>query len=217
MDTLPLYAPVALFELPSIVKKYPVLFLDGDDIQPIAIMALFRMDENQDRAHSLECTNSLPGVLQLYPFIFEKMPNQDAGVLIFDRNSQYVLPVSSNPLALPLFLKPGVPSQTLEKIASLAAQVYDGRRRAVAFASALKAAGILMPSELQLSVKGHDNMPLRHLYIINDAAYRALPKDTIYDWLQKGWVDAISLILAAQHHHQRPASDQRGADAKIGA
>lgn len=196
LENFPLYAPIAWFELANIARCYPILFIDNDAIFPVAITAPMAGGEIAFNP----ATAILPAVVQLYPFMIEKVPNEDAGVLIFDQKNDQIFPMDQNPLASPLFDSSGTPTHVLRQIAAFAAQFYDGRIRATAFAQAVKTAGILMPSQLELSDIGPNGARLHRLYTINDQAYRALPKDTIYEWLQQGWLDAISLILASQHH-----------------
>ncbi|MDH7785446.1 hypothetical protein QBD01_001464 [Ochrobactrum sp. 19YEA23] len=197
---LPLFAPIASFEFPNIAKHYPILFFNDDAVFPVAITGQVGSGGAVYAPNPTNMQPYLPGVMQLYPFMLEKLPDQDAGVLIFDQKSAQLTPLTENHSAAALFNDAGAPTETLHQIASFAAQLFDGRRRAAAFALALKAAGVLTPSLLEFNEMEPAGLKQHRLYMINEPAYRALPKDTVHDWFLKGWLDLASLVLVTQRH-----------------
>lgn len=207
---LPLFVPIASFEFFKIASCYPILFFNDEDVFPVAITAPISKDGAIYGKHPTDVAPYLPSILQLYPFILEKLPDRDAGVLVFDEKSGRVVPLSENRSAAALFDGAGTPTETLHRIASSAAQVYDGRRRAASFALALKTAGLLTPSALEFNEIGPKDSKQRRFYMINEPAYRALPKDTVEAWFVRGWLDLATLVIATQHnwlnYRHRPVS-----------
>lgn len=196
---LPLFVPIASFEFFKIASCYPILFL--------MMKTSFRLPSQPDQQRWCNlwqtpdrCCALLAQYLATLSVHSGETSRSRCRVLVFDEKSGRVVPLSENRSAAALFDGAGTPTETLHRIASSAAQVYDGRRRAASFALALKTAGLLTPSALEFNEIRPKDSKQRRFYMINEPAYRALPKDTVDAWFVRGWLDLATLVIATQHN-----------------
>lgn len=194
-----LFTPVALFEFAEAAQHYPIMFSNNDAMTPVAVTGLAR---NTDRRQSGGAYKTV--TTRLYPFTLEKLPNQNAGIVIFDAHSKQVVSLADDSNALPFFTESGEPSQELRNLAGYLGQLYDGRRSAEDFSRALKEAGLLVPQELILQSNEEDTQARHLFYVINQKAYRNLPEKTVHLWFQNGWLDAAHMVLLSQQHWSQP-------------
>ncbi|MBM7331481.1 SapC family protein [Agrobacterium sp. S2] len=192
-----LFAPITFQEFADIARFYPILFFNNETTFPVSISG--RVGKG-DRKFSPGTDIYRPAVYQLYPFILEKLPGQDAGILLFDPKGQQVVPINENKEAAPLFTKSGEPSDLLRQIADFAGKIHEGRQIAVAFAEALRSKGVLTPSRFEYSEPGEQGQKVNRLYMINEQAFRALPSSTVYEWFQNGFLEAAQLVMLSQRH-----------------
>lgn len=195
-----LFIPIALFEFINIANHYPIFFLGEDDIFPVAITGLNAHPKTRSEKNT---AIYIPALKQLYPFALHKLPDQPAGVLIFDKDSEQIALSTSNREAAALFDNNGEPTDTLRRISKIAAQFYTSHAQAKQFALALKEAGILTPSKLEFKIIEDGIEKLHPFYMINEQRYRNLPAHIVHSWHQKGWLDAASLINFSHIHWYR--------------
>ena len=195
-----LFTPIALFELINIANHYPIFFLGEDDIIPVAITGL----HNPSVTHSGNTSEIYqPALKQLYPFALHKLPDQAAGVLIFDESSKQITSSAADSSALALFDENGNPTDILYQIGAAAAQFYTGHLQAKKLALALKDVGILIPSQLEFKVQEDGIDKIHPFFMIDEQAYRNLPAHIVHSWHQKGWLDAATLIIFSHLHWHR--------------
>ena len=192
-----LFAPIALQEFADVARCYPILFFNYETTFPVAISG--QIGEGH-RRFSPSTELYRPAVHQLYPFILEKLPEQDAGILLFDPNGRQVVPMNETTEAQPLFNRAGEPTDLLRQIADFAGKIHEGRQMAAAFAEALRSKGVLTPSRLEYNQPVGKGQKTHRLYMINEQAFRALPSSTVYEWFQNGFLDAAQLVLLSQRH-----------------
>lgn len=197
---LPTYVPISLSEFAVVGRKYPILFLRDEITYPVAVTGSISLGGAAFNVSRDLSTSDLPGVLQMDPFMFEKLPDQDNGILIFDENNGRVVPLSDSSQAKPIFDKSGNPTELLKRIALLGAQLYEGRQSAIELSCDLLRYNLLIQSPVEINDYGPHGQRRRRLYAIDERAYRALPSNVIYDWFIKGWIEMISIISLTQRH-----------------
>ncbi|MBA8852556.1 hypothetical protein FHW20_003519 [Ochrobactrum intermedium] len=202
MKTPNLFAPITLAEFADISRCYPILFFNEDAVFPVAIVGQVRRGQQIFSPVASGANAYLPAVYQLYPFMLEKLPDQDAGILLFDSSAGQVVPLEQNAAALPLFDEAGQPTNLLHQLAGFAAQIHEGRRRASLFAEALRNKGLLTPSLVEFSQPSKHGQRRSHLYTISEPTFRALSSNTVYDWFLSGFLEATQLALLSQRHWQ---------------
>lgn len=195
-----LYTPIALFEFIQVASHYPIFFMGEDDIFPVAITGIQPPPPPQSDA---PVALYQPALRQLYPFALHKLPDQAAGVLLFDENSKQVIPSVNDSGALALFDTHGNPTDILQQIGTAAAQFYTGHMQAKKLAMVLKNAAILTPSQLEFKVVEDGVQKIYPFYMIDEQAYRRLPAHIVHNWHQRGWLDAAGLIILSHLHWYR--------------
>lgn len=191
--------PIGFQELPLIAKHYPILFIHSDIIYPVAVLSVdgktnAYIDDNGQWLRNFY----IPLAFQLQPFWLEKLPDQDSGVLIFDKKTDRFNRKSHGTDAGRLFDTGGQPTQLLHQIAISSTQHYHGQIKAKEFARALNNAGVLSVSPLNMN---NANNGVQRILTINEGAYRSLSESTINVWFQAGWIDAVSMVLLSVHAH----------------
>lgn len=195
LKTQSLFTPIALFEFTEVAQHYPIMFANNDTRTPVAVTGLTKKLAGRHSGAGYETVTE-----RLYPFALEKLPNQAAGIVIFDAHSKQVVSLTDNSKAQPFFTESGAPSQELRNLAGYLEQLYYGRRSAEAFSKALKEAGLLLPQELVLQNKNDHKQQLCQFYVINQKAYRDLQEKTVHHWFLNGWLDAAHMVLLSNQH-----------------
>lgn len=195
-----LFAPITLSEFADVSRCYPILFFNEDAVFPVAIVGQVRRGRQTFSPLASGTNTYLPAVYRLHPFMLEKLPDQDAGILLFDPSAGQVVPLEQNGAALPLFDETGQPTNLLRQFAGFAAQIHEGRRQAALFAETLRNKGLLTPSLVEFSQPSEQGQKTSLLYMISEPAFRALPSNTVYDWFQNGFLEAAQLVLLSQRH-----------------
>lgn len=199
LKTKSLFTPIALFEFADVAQHYPIMFCNNDARTPVAVTGLTKNVAGRNSSATYETVTT-----RLYPFALEKLPNQDAGIVVFDAHSKQVVSLDEDSRAQPFFTKSGEPSQELRNLAGYLERLYYGRRNAEVFSKALEEAGLLVPQELAIQSKNEDEQAQYKFYVINQKAYRDLQEKTVHHWFKNGWLDAAQMVLLSQQHWMLP-------------
>jgi hypothetical protein len=80
---------------------------------------------------------------------------------------------------------------------------YDrDRQRTVAFANALKGAGLLKPNRATMTLGDGEKFTLNGFSCVDETTYRVLPADVLVEWQSRAWLDLVALHLASQRNWQ---------------
>lgn len=195
-----LFEPVILPELVEVIQHHSVFFFGDDQLSPVAITGLHT---EADLPSQRMAAGYQTFIRRLYPFALQKLPEQNAGVLVFDAASTRIKPAAENADVTALFAGDGNPTAILHKIGAEAAQYYEGWQQAQEFTTGLKEAGLLIRSPLKFTLEIQGKETPQHFYMIDENAYRNLPANTVYKWFQKGWLEAAGLIILSHLHWYR--------------
>lgn len=191
--------PLGFNEILLAAKHYPVLFLENNNVVPVAIMSLSgRVNAFVQKDGQWLPGHYIPRTFQLYPFTLEKLPEQDNGVLIADMDCQAIIPNADSHKNIRLFDSAGNPTPLLREIASAAQQRYHDGVVGAEFAGLLRDSGVLTQSLVQFVGPEGQNATAARLLAINEPAYRSLPVETIAGWFRSGWLDIASVVLLSQ-------------------
>ena len=187
---------LSLSELGAASVHYPIVFSGGDGLpMPTAIVG-YRDSENLlvEADGGWSPGAYIPCCLRVYPFVFiETAPGLDNLALGVEARS----PLLSESEGEALF-DSGNPTPLLQEKLSLA----DALRRDIdatrAFAEALAAADVLVPEQATLDFISGGTHRLVGFRGIDPARFGALPEPLVFDWWQKGYLEACYAILHSQ-------------------
>lgn len=213
-----LIIPISMHELPLIARQYPIMFMNQGMVQPIAILGTNgKQNSYIEKSGKWRDGYYIPAAIQTYPFALQKLPEKEAGILLFDTKSNKISLEQKANTSGRLFNENGEPTHLLRNIAATHSQFYEGKMQAVDFATLLLAENLLLRTELSFASHTRASQPATMLYRVNEKAYRTLPAATIDQWFRAGWIDAISLILASQNIWEHYLATMRASNAGIGA
>lgn len=195
--------PLGFDEIQFAAAHYPIVFLDNGDIVPVALMGMGTENEFVMKDGRWRPGCYVPQVFQYYPFALEKVADQEEAILILDLASDRITSNVRADASGRLFDNEGEPTGLLRDIATLGAQMYHGRIKAMELAKSLQVANVLEPSIVQFSNGTRTSPDMGRLYAINAHAYRSLMSETITNWFRSAWLDVISVIFLSQQAWSR--------------
>lgn len=206
--------PLTGSELPLAARSYPIVFTEGDNPVPLAIVGL-RDRENlfvEDDGGWAE-GHYIPAYVRRYPFLIITVdgPAGEGGqraVLGID-NVDSVVGASG---VKDLF--DGQEASQFTKDAFEFCKAFETHRRATEpFAKALKEAGLLKKRDAELGLPNGSKMALQGFVTVDEQAFNALKDDTFIAWRRKGWVAWVYAHLMSMANWQTVATyaHKRGA------
>ncbi|GGF56032.1 SapC family protein [Azorhizobium oxalatiphilum] len=205
--------PVVVGEFAAAGRYYPLVFSSDDHAAPLIVTGikagqnLFVGEDGRWRPGTY-----VPSYLRRYPFI--GMASDAGGPLMLGMDGASDHVVSDHRRkgvdAEPLFDAAGAPTQVSRAAIALCEAYTQEHERTAAFAEALKANGLLIEKAVEIRyndparaaggpVEGAAaTMQVNGFRIVDEPAFRALPKDVVATFHANGWLDLIVLHLASQ-------------------
>ncbi len=190
--------PLGIGEFPRAAGQYPIVFVDAGAPMPLAVLGLHGRNLMVGPDGRWREGHYVPAYIRRYPFILVETEAAGDRLPAIDEACGWLLPDGARADATRLFDASGGPSRCVAEMMELCAAVDAEHRRSAAFVQALAGQGILV-------VPRADRDGFR---IVDEAAWRALPAETLGGWHRQGWTDLVALHLASQHCWQALAEFQ---------
>ncbi|MDQ0506626.1 SapC family protein [Xanthobacter agilis] len=191
--------PLVGAEFAQAQRHYPIVFASNDEAMPLAVTGLTTGRNLFVDADGAWASGSyVPGYVRRYPFISIAPEAGGTTMLGLDTTSARVSPDAARDGADPLFTSDGKPTQvgsTAMAFCDAYALEYERTR---AFTAALRAQDLLVERAARINRPDGGEQVVQGFRLIDEAVFRALPKDVVADFHAKGWLDLIVLHLASQ-------------------
>lgn len=187
-------------------------------MQPVAILSTDgKQNAYVDQNGKWRDSFYVPQALQIYPFMMQKLPDREAGILLFDQSSTKIITKGASAVAGRLFTDQKQPTDLLRGIAAMQERFYESKIQADELAALMSNEDLLMNSAISLAHSAQTKQAGATFHQINENAYRMLPADIIEQWFRAGWLDAISLILTSQRIWQQQLAAMQATVEKTGS
>lgn len=206
--------PVTIPEYSAVLKHYPIVFLKEPNYASLLITG-FRQDENLfvNDAGEWSQNTYIPGYVNRYPFIFFEDDQTDQLILCIDVDADSVQENGKTAL-----FDKGEPTEFSKQALEACSNFQQGLNATQHFVKALDEAGILVENQAELSYESTDQkFRLSGFCVVDQDKFKALPKETILDWHEKGWLYLVyahfmsmgnwsSLAALTQKQNEKPAT-----------
>jgi hypothetical protein len=201
-----LSVPVHVNEFADAVRDYPIVFTDKGTPAPLAILGV-EAGRNLfvDEDGAWKADTWLPLYVRRYPFIAVGTAGTAAMSLAIDMGSGLFAPRAVEGRDLPLFDADGQLALASLAGVELCSAWNEGVSMTTAFGNALVESGLLRPGRIELALAGGRKQVIDGYLEVNEAAFRALPAETVTLWHARGWLDLVTLHLASQRNWARLA------------
>lgn len=179
--------PLMAAEFAVACKHYPILFTDGANAQPVALVGL-RSGENLfvNTDGVWEEGAYIPAYVRRYPFIFMESPDKSELTLCVDEAAESVVSGRDNP-----FFADGKPTELTNNALTF---VKDFQGQSVftdAFAKAVLDAGLLVDKRADVSLASGERLSLAGFKVIDEEAFNRLPAEEMLVWRERGWLGLV--------------------------
>ena len=182
---------LAMNEIEHASRDFPVVFMDGDDAFPMAILSL-----NQDHNPFLQDgkwapTTYVPMAIRQYPFVFSnQVSGEGARALMVDRAA--LVPVGSGAVRL---FEGEAPTPMMEGTTKVAQGFQAAIFETKPFFRLLKETGLLSKRRLTLPIKGKPDMDIGAAVVVDETKLAGLQDEVIVEFQRSG-------VLRKIHAHQ---------------
>jgi hypothetical protein len=179
--------PLNAVEFVEAAKHYPIVFTDGDDVVPVAIVGLEQQNYFVGAKGRWEADAYIPAYVRRYPFTFMLVEEKEEFVLCVDEKSpQFREKLSKGVLP---FFEDGKPASLSTNAMAFCTEFQKQMLTTREFCAALKAADLLSPTsaDVKLASNGRD-ISLKGFNVIDEAKFQKLSAETLAEWHKKGWL-----------------------------
>lgn len=196
---------ITALEFLEISKHYPIVFTDGEQPMPLAILGLEAENYFVKKDGSWEEGAYVPAYIRQYPFIFFENAKDQKFFLCIDEESPHFDPDTGKD-ASPLFNKDGSPSPLSSQALEFCTAYYRHHAITKNFVEDLAKHQLLAPYHSQVSLKDGRKATLTGFRMIDESAFNKLSDDVILEFRKKGWLPFIYLALSSASNWNRLAA-----------
>ena len=142
---------------------------------------------------SWEKSAYVPAFLRRYPFWMTLEDEGRSASAWFDPQAGYLVPLTENVNARPLFDFTGQPSLALKEIAEFCQQAFHDEQATVPFLQALESEGLLVSQQANIELGNGKTYQLGGFRVVNAEVYNNLPDATLAQWVRNGWAALIAI------------------------
>lgn len=183
--------PITYAEFARAACDYPIVFA-GPQATPVALLGLGNgRNLLVDEAGNWRPQRYIPVNLQRYPFLFMEDKQNGQFILGADEAAAHFRPADN---AEALFVD-GETTALVEKVADYLTQFHGDLETTQVFTQGLLDSGLLIERRADIRLNGGEQLTLDKFRIIDEAAFNALPGETIAAWHKKNWLPLVYFHL----------------------
>lgn len=184
--------PVTVSEIPSAMKDYPIIFVSGDNLQPLAIVGLID-DVNLfvDEDGNWEANRYVPGYLRRYPFGAANETGGDRIAIVIDRAYEGFAEDTDQPL-----FENGEPSELTQQAVEYCKAFERERQLTEEFSKRMKEFDLVQGQSAQFTPQGeNDPKTFAEYFSIDENKFKALSDDKILELYRAGLMPIVYSML----------------------
>ncbi|HEY3433834.1 MAG TPA: SapC family protein [Rhodocyclaceae bacterium] len=183
--------PLTTVEFFEAAREYPIVFAGPEGQAPVPVSLLgLRNEENLFvTAEGKWQAHYIPAFVRRFPFVLA--PAQEQLLVCIDSGH----PAVGDANGQALFTQDGEPTPFLQNAISFLRQFQTEAEQTKQFVQRLKDLDLLQSVSAKAELKSGSSYQLNGFYVVNEARFRALDKDTIDDLFRKGWLSLIDAHL----------------------
>lgn len=194
--TISIYLNAAEFAMAA--KFYPIVFADGEQPTPVAIVGLRDGRNLFVDEHGMWTRHTyIPAYVRRYPFILAGAKDGEKMGLCVDEESYWVAEGAEQP-----FFKDGERTAVVEDALKLCTAFHRETLATVAFCRALKEHDLLVASRADVTMATGEKSALGGFLTVDQERFAGLADAVFLDWRRRGWLPAVYAHLAAQSNWQ---------------
>jgi hypothetical protein len=182
---------ISLTEFPYVQKYYPIVFVPGEQILPIAVVGL-EQDENLFVGPDGQWINDayIPGYVRRYPFVFADVRETNQMLLCVDAAAEIV--AKSNPDQP--FFNGTEPTAILTQALEFCKRFQEDLILTQAFTAELKKLNLFHEVDLRYQQPDGTSASAGRVVTINMAAFEKLEPDVFLDLRMRGMLPLIYFV-----------------------
>jgi hypothetical protein len=195
--------PVNLVEFLEIAVCYPIVFTEGEQTVPLAVVGLADgLNRFVDEQGVWNKESYIPAYVRKYPFVLMEVPEKQF-LLCVDEDSARVM---KDAPALPFYKEDGSPAPVTEGALQFCRAFQQEYERTLEFCNALKDAELLTSRRIAVHKDGEVISALQGFLVLDEQKLAQLSEETIREWQAKGWMFYIHAVLISMANWKRLAA-----------
>ena len=183
-------APLTLSEVVLASRDCPVVFSEGDEITPLALLGLEKDQNACVDAEGRWIGGYVPAHIRRYPFMLRRTDTPGRHVLLIDRDAPQL--VENDDAAEPLFVDGEIPDAgVIARARAFLARYEEEMRQTRALLAPLAEAGLLLSRRLTVEKDGSERVIARGFRMVDTEALGSLDPRTAGAWLRSGLLGQV--------------------------
>ena len=174
--------PLAADEFYIAQAHYPIVFTQGKQPAPVAVVGLANEDNLFVAGGKWRDGAYVPAYVRRYPFVFIRSGDDSKYILAVDEAAEGYASDGGQPL-----FEGEEPTASTKHALQFCVEFQRQYEIAQAFAAAAEAAGLL--TEYRADIRRGDRViTLSGFRVVDEAKFNGLPDETFLNWRQRGWL-----------------------------
>ncbi len=191
--------PAVVGEFAIASSHYPIVFASDEGAMPMVVTGI----ENGrnlyvDGNGQWSAGQYIPGYVRRYPFIGISAQANAPNMLGIDLDSDRLSTDAAKDGAEPFFDGEGAPTERAKAAITFCDAYAFEHERSRAFAQALVKHNLLAEKSAEVKYPDSGKAVVTGFRVVDEAVFRALPAEVLFELHGKGWTDLIVLHLASQ-------------------
>ncbi|WP_233233245.1 SapC family protein [Bordetella sp. LUAb4] len=180
--------PLVATELPTACRHFPIVFTDGPQPAPVAVLGV-RAGENLFVGADGKWREGtyIPAYIRRYPFIFTENADRSQFTLCVDEAADAVVEGRDNPF----FDEAGEPTALARSALDFCRDYQNQHAFTTEFATALAEADLLVENRADITLADGQRLALSGFKVVDEAKFNKLPDETFLRWRANGWLPLV--------------------------
>lgn len=180
--------PLVATELPTACRHFPIVFSDGEQPTPVAVLGV-RGQENLfvDAQGQWRPGTYIPAYVRRYPFIFMENEDRSQYTLCIDEKAAAVVEGRDNPF----FDEAGEPTALARSALEFCRDYQNQHAYTLEFARALADADLLIENRADITLADGQRLAMSGFKVIDEARFNKLPEAEFLRWRANGWLPLV--------------------------
>ncbi|MFF7057997.1 SapC family protein [Achromobacter spanius] len=180
--------PLVATELPTACRHFPIVFTDGEQPTPVAVLGV-RGQENLfvDADGQWRAGTYIPAYIRRYPFIFMENEDRSQFTLCVDEKAASVVEGRDNPF----FDEAGEPTDLARSALEFCRDYQNQHAYTMEFAQALAAADLLVENRADITLPDGQRLAMSGFKVIDEAKFNKLSDEEFLRWRANGWLPLV--------------------------
>ncbi len=208
--------PLNVIEFGEACKSYPIIFTEGENSVPLAIVGLEQKNYFVGSDGRWKDGVYTPAYVRKYPFIFMDLPERQQFLLCVDEGATQYSEDGRQEGAVP-FYDGEQPSELTRNALEFCTAFHGHHQLSTRFCEALRKANLLMPMQSNVKLYNGREIQLGGFQLIDENKWNELPQEQFLEFRKEGWLPFVYFALLSATNWSRMVDLAADTERKLAA